>query len=148
MSLRRLRVGEWIVFFASVALAVSTFLPWYGYKVPATTGTGIPLNLPDQTAWDALTVVLAFALLAAAVGLALGFLTATQRSPALPVAFSVFATLFGIVATILVAYRVGNPPGPNAIFEIEYGAWIGLAGAASIAAGAWMAMADERPTGP
>jgi hypothetical protein len=48
----------------------------------------------------------------------------------------------GIVVT---AFRLLDQPGANDLIELRAGAWIGLAAALAAAAGAWMAMGDDRP---
>jgi drug/metabolite transporter (DMT)-like permease len=73
--------------------------------------------------------------LLALVPLALVVLQATLDSPALPVAFSVFTTLAGALAVLLILYRIVDQPGPNDAVDVEAAAWLGLAAAAIVAGG-------------
>ena len=59
------------------------------------------------------------------------FTQATRESPALPVLFSVLTIVAGVLAALLILYRIVNQPGPNDVVEVQAGAWLGL----SVAAG-------------
>ena len=96
MDLRRLRAGEWITAACGVALLVSLFLPWY--------------DAPRLTAWEALAALDVLLALVAACAVAFLLLTAGQRVPAVPIAFSVLVTYAGIAAVILVAARALSLP--------------------------------------
>jgi hypothetical protein len=134
MDLRRLRAGDWIASVSGAILFVSLFLPWYE------AGDG------EATAWQALAVLDVALALVAAFGVALVPLTASQRVPAVPIAYSAFVALAGMVGTILVLIRVaGLPDGADAR---AWALWLGLAGAVGIAVGAWVAMSDERLAPP
>jgi hypothetical protein len=101
------------------------------------------------TAWEAFgltDIVLALAALAA---IALAVVTALRRSPALPVVASVVTSTLGIVATVLLLYRILNQPGPNAFVEVKLGAFIGFLCTLALAAGAWRSLRDEEwPAAP
>jgi hypothetical protein len=135
MDLRRLRLGEWIAAISGIALLVSLFLPWY-----RTDDTGTSSGFESLAILD---IVLA---LIAAAGVALFLITATQRLPAVPVAFSVFVCLGGLLGVVLVLIRVVDLPDDAS--AREWGLWLGLAGAIGIAAGSLVAMRDERPSRP
>jgi hypothetical protein len=79
-------------------------------------------------------------------------LQATQRSPALPVGAAVLTTVLGAVAVLLVAYRIVNQPGDNEFIAVQPWAWVGLAAATLLTAGAWLSLRAERvrglPPGP
>jgi hypothetical protein len=134
----RLRPGDLLAGLAGVALLVSLFLPWY---------TVVPAGNPDLTGWQSFAVIDVLLALAAAVGIAVAVVTAVRRTPALPVALDVIAVLAGALATLLVAIRILNQPGPNEFLDVAFGAWLGLAGAVGITAGGWWATADERNRG-
>ena len=130
MDLRRLRAGEWIVALSGVALLASLFAPWYG---------------EDRTGWEALAVndVILAAVAAAAVECFL--ITATQRVPAVPVALESMVTVLGFVAVVVVVVRAIWLPG--VADEREWGLWVGLAGAAGVAVGGWIAIRDDTTAG-
>jgi hypothetical protein len=135
MDLRRLRAGEWITAIAGIVLLASLFAPWYGADdVEATSGFG---------ALALLDIVLA---LVAAGAVALWFITAAQPLPAVPLAVNVLVCLSGLLAALLVLFRVIDLPGDAT--AREWGLWLGLAGALGIVVGSLIAMRDERVSRP
>jgi hypothetical protein len=141
MDFTRLRTGELIAGASGVLLLIVMFLAWYGVSGSAGPFGG-QLEV-TANAWEAYTWVdlLMFVTAIAAIGAAV--LAASDRSVALPVAASVIVTILGILAAILVLYRHINEPGPNELIEIKFGAYLGLLACLGIAAGGFMAMADE-----
>jgi hypothetical protein len=81
--------------------------------------------------------------LLALVPLALVFAQATRPSPAIPVFFSVMTVLAGLLAAVLILYRIVNQPGPNEIVDVQAGAWLGLLAALVVAGGGWRSMRVE-----
>jgi hypothetical protein len=142
VRLIRLRAGEWLAAAAAVAVPVTLALPWYGARALETTVTG----------FESFTVIDVLLLLAAAVGLTLAILQATQDSPALPVSFGVLTVTAGVIAVLLVLYRLVNEPGPDEFIDVRLGAWLGLAATAAMTAGGWLSIANEHvrglPPGP
>jgi hypothetical protein len=133
--MRRLRDGEWVAGAGAVALLAAMFLHWYGSDL----GT---VRI-EATAWQAFDVLDVVLVLLALVALALVVLQATRRSPAVPVAFSVFTALAGALAALLILYRIVNQPGPNDVVEVQAGAWLGLLAALIIAGGGWRSIRVE-----
>jgi drug/metabolite transporter (DMT)-like permease len=130
MDLRRLRAGEWIVGAAGFVLLVSLFLAWYD----------------GQSGWESLgilDVILAFVALNA---LAIPFVTASYRVPALPLAHQSLTVLIGSVALLLVVGRVLNIP--DWAEGREGGLWVGLLATLGVVAGGLLAMRDERRSPP
>jgi hypothetical protein len=140
----RLRGSDLVAGAGGVALLAALFLDWYGPTVVFGALDRLDFGVSAWEAFSALDVVL---VLLALVPLALVALQATRDSPALPVAFSVFATLAGLVAALLILYRIVNQPGPNDAVEVKTGAWIGFAAAVAIGAGAWRSMRVEAMPG-
>jgi hypothetical protein len=132
--MRRLRDGEWIAGAGAVALLASLFLHWYGFS----DGRG-----GEATAWQALAVLDVLLALLALVPLGLVYLQATRESPSLPVAFSVCTLLAGLVATLLILYRMAAQPGPNDVVGLEAGAFLALAAAVVVTAGGWRSLRTE-----
>jgi hypothetical protein len=129
---RRLSAAEWVEAAGAVVLLVALFLPWY-------TVGGV-----HQTAWQSMTVddvLLAVIAVGALVGLGL---TARRARPAVPVVYVSLATLAGIVAVIVAAWRLADPA-PAAHATRDLGAWLGVAGAAFLLLGARYGMRDEGP---
>jgi hypothetical protein len=134
MDLRRLRAAEWMAALSGVVLFVSLFLPWYA------SGTD------DATGWQALAVTDVLLGLVAAFGVSLLPVTASQRTGAVPIAVSALVSLAGILGVVLVLFRAANLP--DGADGREWALWLGLVAALGVAAGAWLAMRDERLSPP
>jgi len=127
MNLRRLRAGEWLAGAGAVVLLAVMPLGWYD----------------GRSAWAAFAVVDVILALVAVLALVTVALTATRRSPALPLAGDVVTALAGGLATLLVAIRLAAPPVDDA--DPRAPAVIGLVATAAILVGAWLAMRAEDP---
>ncbi len=127
----RLRDGEWIAGAAGLALLGSLFVHWYS----------------GATGWQALSVLDIVLALLALVPFSLVWFQASRRSPSLPSTFSVLTVVAGALATLLIAYRIADQPGPNDLVEVEPGAWLGLLAALATAAGGWRSLRVEAVPG-
>jgi carbon starvation protein CstA len=138
--MRRLRDGEWIAGAGGVALLASLFLHWYGLDLALD-----PIDdvVPEATAWQVFGVLDVVLALLALVPLALVVTHATRPSPAIPVFFSVMTVLAGILAALLILYRIVNQPGPNEIVDVQLGAWLGFLAALVITGGGWRSLRVE-----
>jgi drug/metabolite transporter (DMT)-like permease len=134
---RWLKPGDWLAGTGGVALLVSLFLPWY--RVTGDEG--------DLSGWEAFSIIDVLLALAALVGIGLAVLTAIRRTPAVPVALGVLGGPIGLLAALIVLIRIVDPPGPNDLLGPALGAWLSLAGALAVGAGAWMSLRDERNRG-
>jgi hypothetical protein len=147
MDLSRLRTGEWVAAASGVALLASLFLPWYeaaALPTPTKPGWTAYAALPagaSISGWESMTVIDIVLAFVAASGVLLAIVTANQRVPAVPVAFSALISLFGTLGVILVLIRVLDLPGWAG--RREWGLWLGLAGAVGIVAGSLLAMREE-----
>lgn len=146
--MRRLRAGEWIAGAAGVALLVALFLDWYSVPLEPVGGGRFPaLDAPSANAWEAFSVIDLLLALCALVPLVLVAFQATRVSQSLPVMWSVLTTIAGMIAVLLVLYRLIDQPGPNELVEVEPGAWIGLVAALAVIAGGWISMRTEAVPG-
>jgi hypothetical protein len=102
----------------------------------------------DKTAWSASAFVDRLALLAmlAAIASAIvaAFLRAADRRPALRRTPSEIAAITGLVATLLILYRILQPPGLNDAAVVKLGAPVGLALAGILTFAARAASRAER----
>jgi DMSO/TMAO reductase YedYZ heme-binding membrane subunit len=139
-----LRKGEALALVGAMGLAAVLPVRWYELRTPiATVGqseTGF-----GALGWPAVLILL----IAVLSGIALAVLTASQRATALPVALGVVAAAFAILAVLTIVLRLVFRPGlgvgaPDEEVALQPGAWAGLAFALVLAAGAWIAMGDER----
>ncbi len=121
-----------------VLLLVSLFLPWYGLQNVAA------INVSGWQAFSFTDVLLALIALPA---IAVPIVSITAQGPAKPIAAAVIASATGWLAVLLVAYRLLNPPGPNALIELRSGAWLALAAALIAWIGSWLTMRDESTPG-
>jgi hypothetical protein len=143
VELSRLRQGDLIAGLGGVALLAVMFLTWYSAGGSATfQGRNIEVRL-DFDAWQAFRVTDLILAVTALSGIALAVLTASRRSPALPVAASVITATLGALATLLVFYRILNQPGPNQFLEVKLGAFLGFLAVLAVAVGGYRAMRDE-----
>jgi hypothetical protein len=130
VSVRRLRRGERLVGAGALALVVVLSLPWFG----------------QRSGWSALGW-LVVALLVVDLLLALLLLASTLAAHRLAqsVAAGVVLAAGGPLVVLVLALRVlaFAPDG-----GLRAAAWLGLAAALAIAAGAWWAIADERTDAP
>ena len=144
MELSRLRLGEVIAAAGGLALLGVMFLDWYTVGgITEVSGRDITISV-GFTAWDAFGITDLLLALAALIAVMLAVITATRRSPALPVAASVITTTTGVLATLLVLYRIVNQPGPNEFIEVKLPAFLGFLCVLAIAAGGWLSMRDEQ----
>jgi uncharacterized membrane protein len=131
MPLRRLRAGELLALLGAACVIVSLLLPWYSGSARGTVG-----------AWDTFGAAVVL-LIAAAVGaLATAATALTERSTALPVGVIVWSVTLGAAGIVAALVRVLERP--DHATSLCAGAWVSLAGALAIMAGAWLALKDER----
>jgi hypothetical protein len=134
MDLGRLRGTDWVVGALGLALFGSLFLDWYAPR----SGDG-----PALDAWAAFgvtdVVLSAFAVMAVAIVP----LTATQRSAAIPVAWTSLTALLAVVALGFALAAALGVPGER--LAREAGPAVGLALTVALAAAVWASMRNEVP---
>ncbi|HXR13876.1 MAG TPA: hypothetical protein VN740_04380 [Solirubrobacteraceae bacterium] len=128
---RRMRPAECSALVAAALLAVALFEPWF------------ELSGVRHDAWSAVTATAVLGALSAAGGLILVAVTATRRSPSLPLAAAVFTVVLALASTVLIAVGAASPP---ALASARcFGLWLGLAGSLGVLLSAWFSLRDERP---
>jgi hypothetical protein len=138
---RRLRLGELIAGGAALLLFIDMFLKWYGFQGESLArAAGFSTTISAWRAFDFIDILL---FLVIVVTLGLVVLSATARTPALPVAASVIVTALGGLAALFVLYRIINQPGPNDFVNVSFGAYLGFLLCLGIALGGYTAMRDE-----
>ena len=143
-DLSRLRRGEQVAAGAAVLLFILMFFDWYSVGVDAG-----PLGefSVGGSAWDAFSFIdiYLFLVILAAIGLAV--VTATERTPALPVTMSVIVTAMAALGTILVLYRLIDTPVGDVPDGVDVSrtiwAFLGLIAIAAITYGGYLSMRDE-----
>jgi hypothetical protein len=130
MSLRRVRLGELLALLGAACVIVSLLEPWYEGA------------LGRLDAWDTFGPAVVLLMAAACAALALVLSNLAERSPGLPVSLAVWGVLLGLIAVIAAVVRVLERP--DHATSLCAGAWLALAGAVAILAGAWQSVRDER----
>jgi hypothetical protein len=124
--------GELVGAVSGLGLLVASFLPFYSD------------GEADATAWQAFSVVDVVMGAAAIAGLSVGVVVLFRLSVSYPVAGSAATTLIGLIALLLVAYRMVNPPGGGEL-DLKIGAWLGLLFAAGVTVGGYLGI--QEPSG-
>jgi hypothetical protein len=146
-DLSRLRRGEKIAAAAAVLLLILMFFDWYSVSVSAGPLGDFSVGGSAWEAFDVLDIYL-FVVILAAIGLAV--LTATERSPALPVTASVIVTALAGLGTLFVLYRLIDTPVGDVPDGVDVGrtvwAFLGLIAVAAITYGGYLSMREEGTT--
>jgi hypothetical protein len=148
MDLSRLRRGEQIAAISGIALFIFMFFDWFGVKISAG-GLGTFNVSGGGNAWEWFSFIDIILFLTAAAAVTLAVLTATQRTVNLPVAASAITAGLGILAVVLILFRIIDPPGdvPNGVdVTRKIGVFLGLIAAGGIAYGGWQSMQDDGTT--
>jgi len=145
MGLRpsRLRRGEIIAGLSAVALLVLLFaVRWFRFGASGASGwySYPPLRRApvDVTGWQALPTLRWLIAMVGVAGVLLALFQASRAAPALPVAWSVIVTTVAAVMTLLMIIRLPTDGGSPLL-----GAYLGLAAAAALTAGAFMSLREE-----
>ena len=146
MDTSRLRTGELIAGVSGAALIIIMFIGWWGapeVTVETAVGTVTAGGGGSANAWEAADFMDVIWFLTGAVAVALAVSTAMARTVALPVAASAITTGLGILSTLLILYRIIDPP-----FDAtrKIGVFLGLIAAAGVAYGGWQSMQEEGTT--
>jgi hypothetical protein len=149
MDFNRVRTGELIAGISGVALFIIMFLAWFsapatevlpGIEFDVGEAPGVDDSLSAWQAFDFIDIVL---LLAVIAGVGLAVVAAAQSNVQLPVAASAITAGLGILGTLLVLYRIIDPPSE---LDRSYGLFLGLIAVAGVALGGWMSMQEEGTT--
>jgi hypothetical protein len=139
----RLRRGELIVGGGAVVLALALFvLPFYGVS-----GTFAPTLASEGQAttfdgWDGLLHLRWLVLVAVVAGLALVFVQATRRAPAIPVTFALLVILLALATAVGLLWRVViDPPGGD--LDVRWGGYVALAASLAMFYGGYRSLRQE-----
>jgi hypothetical protein len=138
MELNRLSQGEKIAAGSAIALFIFMFFKWFGAGGEVDTALGSVGIETSINAWDSFDFIDLILLLTvvAAVGAAVVRATATRINFPL----STVVTLLGALSTLLVLYRIIDPPGS---LDRKIGVFLGLIAAALLTYGGYLAMQEE-----
>jgi hypothetical protein len=162
----RARFGDLIAGGGGLVLLISLFLSWYSYEAD---GEEIPavLGIPGN-GWEALGFIDIILLLAALVAMGVAIARMAGAMPRMPVSPGLLVLALGVIATLLVIFRIIDIPLPDVVgatdkevedsldegeFEIgrSIGVFLALLAAAAVAVGGWLTWNEEgkpKPGGP
>jgi hypothetical protein len=119
-------------------------LPWYGIKSPfgpTAASLGLTTSLDG---WNGLSHLRWLVLITILAALALVWLQAARRAPALPSSFSVIVTVLGLLTSLALVYRVLiNVPGSGSLVERKVGGFVGLLASLAIFYGGYLSLREE-----
>ena len=173
MSFGRLTPGHALAFVAALALLLAMAPDWYTDKVgelrrdtqekilpsfdrevqpPQSELQGDAAEQREKNAWQADglidRVILLLLLATVVLAIAAAYLRAAGRDPG-PPSPSALATITGLAAALLIAYRILQPPGFNDAAVVKWGAPLGLVCVALTALGSRLAtLAEREPPAP
>lgn len=115
-------------------LLISIFaLPWYAVKAPYRPTASLLGVATSHDGWSSLSHIRWLLLVTVLTGLALAYLQATRRAPALPATFSAIVSVLGLISVLVLIYRVLiNEPGADSVVDQRAGAYVGLISACVI----------------
>jgi cytochrome bd-type quinol oxidase subunit 2 len=128
MDVRRVRIWEWLTGLAGAVLLVSLFLPWYG------------AGGADASAWEAFAVTDVILALVGLMALGLPIIAATQRTTAVPQAWTALIMLVVVPGILIALFRLLNLPGDG--LERQAGIWLGFAATVAVFACNYRSMGD------
>jgi hypothetical protein len=152
MDVDKLNTGEKIAGVSAVLLFIFMFFTWFGVEVSGSGGFSGTVPGAGGSAWDALDfipIVLVITIVAALVNV---FLRLSDSEYEPPVSMNVAVAVLGGLSTLLVLFRIVDPPsfgsfgGVSVDATLEFGIFLGLISAAGIAFGGYKAMQEEGST--
>jgi hypothetical protein len=138
MDMNRLSQGEKIAAGSAIILFVDMFFSWFGLPnelANAAEAAGFDTTSTAWQSFDFIDLVL-FVTIVVAVGAAIAKASAAR----IEFPLSTAVTLLAAISTILVLYRIIEPPGDEVR---KLGVWLGLIFAAALTYGGWLAMQEE-----
>ena len=140
----RLRRGEQIAAVAAVVLFILMFFDWYTVSVSGGLLGGISVG---GSAWEAFGFIDIYLFIVIVAAIALAVLTATERTPALPVTMAVIVTALAALGTLLVLYRLIDTPVGDVPDGVDVSrtiwAFLWLVAVAAITYGGYLSMREE-----
>jgi hypothetical protein len=168
MTFTRLSRGELLAMIAALALLLVMAMDWYTTKLgeqardvqskvqPQVNAETIPseatkegalADKQEKNAWQADAVIDRLILIALVAAAALALVAAWVKAAGKnlgPPSPSALASVVGLVACVLIVYRILQPPGLNAAAVVKAGAPLGLLCAGLLALGSRVAVREER----
>src|SRR4051812_12898714 len=141
MDLNKLTQGQKIAAGSAIALFIVMFFSWFGAPdneiTNALNSAGVDTSANAWQSFDFIDLVL-LATIIVAVGAAALIASGTRVN--LPVPPGVLTTLLGGLSTLLVLYRILDPPSS---LDRKWGVFLGLILAGAVTYGGWRTMEEE-----
>ncbi len=138
MEINRLSQGEKIAAGSAIALFIFMFFKWFGAGGEVDTALGSVGIDASFNAWDSFDFIDLILLLTVVAAVGAAVVRATDTRVNFPL--STVVTLLGALSTLLVLYRIIDPPGS---LDRKIGVFLGLIAAALVTYGAYLAMQEE-----
>ena len=141
-----MRRAEPLAGLGGLVLLVSLFLPWYSVDPRLADGATLVwmYSVEDLTGWQALSVIDVLVAILAVPAILVPVLSLATSGPAKAIGIAVIASATGWLAVLLVAFRLVFAPDD---LDLQYGAWLALAGALVAWVGSWLSRRDESTPG-
>jgi hypothetical protein len=152
MDVEKLNTGEKIAGVSAVLLFIVMFFDWFGVEVSGSNGFSGTVPGAGGSAWDALEFIPIVLVITIVVALVNVFLRLSDSEYEPPVSMNVAVAVLGGLSTLLVLFRIVDPPGFGTFggvsidATLEFGIFLGLITAAGIAYGGYKAMQEEGST--
>src|ERR1044071_6590498 len=149
MDVDKLNTGEKIAGVSAVLLFIFMFCTWFGVEVSGSGGFSGTVPGAGGSAWDALDFIPVVLVVTIVVALINVFLRLSDSDYEPPVSMNVAVAILGGLSTLLVLYRIIDPPGFGTFggvsvdATLEFGIFLGLVTAAGIAYGGYRGMQEE-----
>jgi hypothetical protein len=152
MDIDKLNTGEKIAGVSAVLLFIFMFFDWFGVEISGQGGSVSFGSGAGGSAWDALDFIPIVLVIAIVVALINVFLRLSDSDYEPPVSMNVAVAVLGGLSTLLVLFRIIDPPGFGTFggvsvdATLEFGIFLGLIAAAGIAYGGYRGMQEEGST--
>jgi hypothetical protein len=149
MDVDKLNTGEKIAGVSAVLLFIFMFFDWFGVEISGEGGSVSFGSGAGGSAWDALDFIPIVLVITIVVALINVFLRLSDSDYEPPVSVNVAVAVLGGISTLLVLYRIIDPPGFGTFggvsvdATLEFGIFLGLVTAAGIAFGGYRGMQEE-----
>jgi hypothetical protein len=149
MDIDKLNTGEKIAGVSAVLLFIFMFFDWFGVEISGSAGFGGTVPGAGGSAWDALDFIPIVLVVTIVVALINVFLRLSDSDYEPPVSMNVAVAVLGGLSTLLVLFRIIDPPGFGSFggvsvdATLDFGIFLGLIAAAGIAFGGYKAMEEE-----
>jgi hypothetical protein len=149
MDVDKLNTGEKIAGVSAVLLFIFMFLDWFGVEISGEGGSVSFGSGAGGSAWDALDFIPIVLVVTIVIALVNVFLRLSDSDYEPPVSMNVAVAVLGGISTLLILYRIIDPPGFGTFggvsvdATLEFGIFLGFVAALGIAFGGYRGMQEE-----